>query len=81
MLQILPRLDLSAGERDAAFDFAEAALSRKSRIVQAEALSALFALADAEPALSDRARRRAEIASVSGSAAVRARARRLLKKR
>jgi hypothetical protein len=79
LLQILPRLDLSMPERETATAIADRALHHESRIVQAEALSALFSLAGADPKLLDRARDVAAAAVGSGAAAVRARARKLLR--
>ena len=78
LLQMLPRLDLSKSEREAAFLLAEHALRHESRIVQAEALSSLFGLADADPDLNERARGFATRAAASGTPALRARARKLL---
>lgn len=79
VLQMLPRLELSAGERDLAIRIAEKAFTDGGSIVQAEALSALFALAQSDADLTRGARRRAELALTRGSPALRARARRLLR--
>jgi len=81
LLQMLPRLDLADGERARAFGIAQAALAHQSRIVQAEALSSLFALAGADPMLAKRACSLAEAATRSSAPAVRARARKLLELR
>ncbi len=79
LLQLLPRLALSANERETAYRIAERSLDHRSRIVQAEALSAMIALANGEPAIQERALKAAEGAISTGSPALRARARKLLR--
>jgi len=78
LLQLLPRLDLSPDDRDAAFALAVESLQHKSRIVGSEALSAMFALSRDCPALYAVARRHAEQALDSAAPAMRSRAKRLL---
>ncbi len=79
LLQILPRLELSDPELVTAAAIACSALRHESRIVQAEALSALFSLARAEPKLLERARQAAAAGVGSDSPAVRPCARKLLR--
>ena len=79
LLQMLPRLDLSSSETQAAFDLAVTSAASESRIVAAEALSALFALSQAMADLRIKAVTAARAALGSPSPAVRARARRHLR--
>lgn len=78
LLQILPRLRLTHAERARAFAIAADSLDHPSRIVVADALSAMFALCDEDAALRKRAERHADRLKSSPSAAVRNRAKRLL---
>lgn len=80
LLQVLPRLELTENERNSALALAERALAHDSRIVQAEALSALFALSSEDGELHGRAVAAAEQALGSASPALRARARKLMPK-
>lgn len=72
VLQMLSRLALTAAERETALQLGRDSLTHPSRIVAAEALSALFALG------ADDARERAQALLASPHAALRSRARRLL---
>lgn len=81
LLQMLPRLPLTSAERAEAFAIAVASLSHPSRIVAADALSALFALSAGDGTLGASAVDHAERLTSSPSAAVRSRARRLLSAR
>lgn len=77
LAQMLPRLELNAGERAAVRPILKAYLNDRSRIVQTFALQALFDLSVEEPS-----QRRAVLNLVddllrNGSPAVRARARKL----
>lgn len=78
LLQVLPRLPLDPAERARAFALARGSLGHESRIVVADALSALFALSVDDTALRVQAVQQAERLLGSGAAAVRARAGRLL---
>lgn len=78
LLQMLSRPELSDEDRLTAFGLAETSLQHESRIVQAEGLSALFAIAQTDRRLVDRARYLASEVITSGAPAVRARARKLL---
>lgn len=79
LLQLLPRLDLHPRERRRVRVRAETLMASESRIVVAEAMTALFTLARSEPGLRETAVRRATYFLASGSPALRARARRLLR--
>jgi hypothetical protein len=79
VLQMLPRLPLSQSERKSVFAFAESCLGSHGRIVAAEALSALFALAGDKPSLRSRCLKHAEDALDAPSPALRSRAKKLLK--
>ena len=78
ILQMLPRLQLTKAERRRAFEIAGNSLQHQSRIVVADALSAMFKLSAGDPDLMSRARDQAARLSSSSSAAVRSRAKRLL---
>jgi len=78
LLQMLPRLRLTPSERRRAFEIADNSLHHQSRIVVADALSAMFKLSAGDPDLMLRARDQAQRLSSSSSAAVRTRAKRLL---
>lgn len=78
LLQILPRLRLTRAERVAAFAIAVDSLDHESRIVVANALSAMFDLSAGDAALGGMAERHAQRLRSSQSAAVRSRAKRLL---
>lgn len=78
LLQMLPRLQLTKAERRRAFEIAGNSLQHQSRIVVADALSAMFKLSAGDPDLMSRARDQAARLSSSSSAAVRSRAKRLL---
>lgn len=77
LLQMLPRFSLTPNERAQGFEVAVRSINHKSRVVAAEALSAMFALAGSEPLMRKRADATVEQALTSPSAAVRARARKL----
>lgn len=72
VLQMLPRLAWTAAERETALQLGRDSLTHPSRIVAAEALSALFALGAGD------AGERAQALLASPHAALRSRARRLL---
>lgn len=76
--QMLPRLELSAGERARAVAILRADLDHESRIVRAFALQALSELADRDPAQRQEVLALLEELSVTGCPAVRSRARKLL---
>lgn len=78
LLQMLPRLRLTPEERTDAFAIARDSLGHRSRIVAADALSAMFDLSVGDAALGKRAEDHAEQLMSAQSAAVRSRARRLL---
>jgi hypothetical protein len=78
LLQMLPRLDLTPDERRDSFALAARWLDAPSRIVAAEALTTLFALAATDPHLKAAALAAARRASASPSPALRARARFLM---
>lgn len=78
LLQMLPRLRLTPAERAQTFEIATGSLRHNSRIVVADALSAMFELAVGDAVLMERAKDQAGRLSTSSSAAVRSRARRLL---
>lgn len=78
VLQMLPLLPLTASERAKAFAVAVDSLDHHSRIVVADALSAMFDLSVDDGVLRERAMHHAERLLSSRSAAVRSRAGRLL---
>ncbi|MBF0680085.1 MAG: hypothetical protein IR164_14220 [Devosia sp.] len=77
-LQILPRLMLTPAERGQAFEVAADSLDHDSRIVVADALSAMFKLSIGDAVLEERAKYHATLLLSSPSAAVRTRAKKLL---
>lgn len=78
LLQMLPRLRLTPAERHEAFAIAVDSLDHHSRIVVADALSAMFGLSADNAALRRIAEYHAARLTSSRSAAVRSRAKRLL---
>ena len=78
LLQMLPRLPLTPEERTEAFAIAVHSLDHRSRIVVADALSAMFSLSVDDAALRRRAEYHADRLTSSPSAAVKSRAKRLL---
>ena len=78
LLQMLPRLELTSAERCRVFEVACRWLEDNSRIVAAEALTAMFALSLAEEQMRDYAMQTARRLLASPSAALRARARKML---
>lgn len=78
LLQMLSRLQLSSAERTKALEIAIGSLHHHSRIVVAEALSALFRLSADEAEYMELAKEQAHRLSSSPFAAVRSRAKRLL---
>jgi hypothetical protein len=78
LLQILPRLRLTRAEQTQAFEIATLSLRHHSRIVVADALSAMFKLSVGDAVQTQRAKSEAERLRSSSSAAVRSRAKRLL---
>lgn len=78
LLQMLPRLRLTQAERAKAFSIAVESLGHQSRIVIADALSAMFYLSTDDATLRTAAEDHAARLQSSSSAAVRARAARLL---
>jgi len=78
VLQMVPRVTLMPAECRMAFDRAEECLQGSSRIVAAEALTAMFGLAELQSSLRRRAMQAAKGAALSSAPAVRARARGLL---
>ena len=78
LLQMIPRLRLTLRERQTAFALAESSLCHPSRIVQAEALSAMFELGKESVELRRRAVAKAKNAATSRIPALRARASKLL---
>ncbi len=78
LLQMLPRLELTSAERCRVFEVACQWLEDNSRIVAAEALTAMFALSLAEEEMRDHALQTARRLLASPSAALRARARKML---
>ena len=79
LAQMVPRLRLTQRERAAAVELLTGYLRDQSRIVQVCALQALAELAQDDAALRPRVRRLLERGARSGSPAVRARARKLLR--
>ncbi len=77
-LQMLPRLALAGDALEQAFTLAQASLAHPSRIVQCEALTALFALSGQDPARRALALAQAEVALTKGPPSLRARARQLM---
>lgn len=78
LLQMLPRLQLDDGERRRVFETAGQWMDGGSRIVAAEALTAMFALSTAGEDMRDQAAETAHRLLASPSPALRARARRML---
>lgn len=78
LAQLLPRLPLDRAERHRAAAIVESFFDDKSAIVRVNALQALVDLARDDAALKDRAHRRLLQALESGTAAEKARARKLL---
>ena len=78
LLQLLPRLELTPEERVDVLSRAKERLASRSRIVAAEALSALFALSAHDPALRAAAVETARALPETAAPSLRARARRLL---
>lgn len=78
LLQMLPRLRLIPTERTQALEIAAGSLHHPSRIVVADALTALFKLSAGDAVLMERAKEQADRLSSSTFAAVRSRAKRLV---
>lgn len=80
LAQIIPRLQLSAHERQRAVEVLRRYLEDRSSIVRTFALQALFDLSQNDGALRDNVRQLLETALKSGTPAMKARARKLLQK-
>lgn len=78
LAQIVPRLSLTAKERERSFVTLEAYLNDKSSIVRTFAMQAMADLAESDPAYRPRAVRVMKTALKSGTPAMQSRARKLL---
>jgi len=78
LLQMVPRLSLTDAQRAMLFGLARQLLGDRSRIVSAEALGALFALARTDLNLLAQAKAIAQAIPANAPPSLRARARRLL---
>jgi hypothetical protein len=80
LAQMLPRLELTRHERAQAFGLLLGYLNDRSSIVRTFAMQALVDIAAESPALLSAARRRIEELAITGTPAMKARGRKLLKK-